>query len=135
MKIMRKCVGKPLEIVETNEKYFGECARSFLGNDITIERVYLDGFEFILAVDEDGLSKQLPHNFFMIFERNPHYPVQTIVGDVLFIRNKPCNPCLKEVYDFEVTDVTDKDFKRVSDILNPVEQLALGITFKEMYGK
>lgn len=135
MKIIRKCVGKSFEVVETDEKYFTNCAKKFLGDDITIERVYLEGFEFILAVDEDGLAKQLPHNFFMAFENNPHFPVQTIVGDVLFIRNKPCNPYLKEICDFEVLDVTEKDIIRIQDILNPMEQIVLGLTFKELYGR
>lgn len=60
MKIMVKEVGKDLEVVDTKEKYFGNCVRSYLGKDITVERVYLDGMEFIMGVDEDGLFKQLP---------------------------------------------------------------------------
>lgn len=63
MKIMVKEVGKPLAVVDTKEKYFGDCVRSYLGKDITVERVYLDGMEFMMGVDEDGLVKQLPLNF------------------------------------------------------------------------
>ena len=55
MKIMVKEVGKPLAVVDTKEKYFGDCVRSYLGKDITVERVYLDGMEFMMGVDEDGL--------------------------------------------------------------------------------
>lgn len=65
MKVMVKEVGKPLAVVDTKEKYFGDFARSYLGKDITVERVYLDGMEFIMGVDEDGLVKQLPLNFLM----------------------------------------------------------------------
>ena len=63
MKVMVKEVGKPLAVVDTKEKYFGDFARSCLGKDITVERVYLDGMEFIMGVDEDGLVKQLPLTF------------------------------------------------------------------------
>lgn len=74
MKVMVKEVGKPLAVVDTKEKYFGDFARSYLGKDITVERVYLDGMEFIMGVDEDGLVKQLPLNFLMSMQ-NPIYPV------------------------------------------------------------
>lgn len=70
MKVMVKEVGKPLAVVDTKEKYFGDFARSYLGKDITVERVYLDGMEFIMGVDEDGLMKQLPLNFLMSMQ-NP----------------------------------------------------------------
>lgn len=61
MKVMVKEVGKPLAVVDTKEKYFGDFARSCLGKDITVERVYLDGMEFIMGVDEDGLMKSYVH--------------------------------------------------------------------------
>ena len=37
MKVMVKEVGKPLAVVDTKEKYFGDFARSYLGKDITVE--------------------------------------------------------------------------------------------------
>ena len=97
MKIMVKEVGKPLAVVDTKEKYFGDCVRSYLGKDITVERVYLDGMEFMMGVDEDGLVKQLPLNFLMSMQ-NPIYPVQYIVGTVVFARCKPCNPYEEEIW-------------------------------------
>ena len=54
MKVMVKEVGKPLAVVDTKEKYFGDFARSCLGKDITVERVYLDGMEY---------KYLLPHSF------------------------------------------------------------------------
>ena len=39
MKVMVKEVGKPLAVVDTKEKYFGDFARSCLGKDITVGRV------------------------------------------------------------------------------------------------
>lgn len=132
MKVLLKKVGCPLEVVETDKKYFGECVKSFIGKDITVERVYLDGFEFIMGVDEDGLPKELPLNFLMGFN-SPHFPVQLIVGDVVFVRNKPCNPYDEEIWDFEVTDVTDSDKEKVEKILDPVVQSHLRSAFRGFY--
>lgn len=135
MKVMVKEVGKPLAVVDTKEKYFGDFVRSCLGKDITVERVYLDGMEFIMGVDEDGLAKQLPLNFLMSMQ-NPIYPVQYIVGTVVFARCKPCNPYEEEIWDFEVADVTEKDIKRIEGYLNDYYQSALRLAVqKAMYDK
>lgn len=135
MKIMVKEVGKPLVVVDTKEKYFGDCVRSYLGKDITVERVYLDGTEFMMGVDEDGLMKQLPLNFLMSIQ-NPIYPVQYIVGTVVFARCKPCNPYEEEIWDFEVTDVTEEDIKCIEGYLNDYYQSALRLAVqKAMYDK
>ena len=135
MKVLLKKVGCPLEVVDTNKKYFGDCVRSFLGEHITIERVYMgeafggaNQFEFIMGVDEDGLPLQLPLNFLMRFN-NPFYPIQTIVGDVVFVRCKPCDPYEKEIWDYEVTDVTDSDKEKIEAILSPLEQKRMAMEF------
>lgn len=135
MKVMVKEVGKPLAVVDTKEKYFGDCVRSYLGKDITVERVYLDGMEFMMGVDEDGLVKQLPLNFLMSMQ-NPIYPVQYIVGTVVFAWCKPCNPYEEEIWDFEVTDVTEEDIKRIEGYLKDYYQSALRLAVqKAMYDK
>lgn len=137
MKVMVKKVGCPLEVVETNEKYFGDCVRSFLGENITVERVYMGGenpFEFIMGVDEDGLPKQLPLNFLMEMN-NPHYPVQLIVGTVVFVRCKPCNPYEEEIWDYEVADITDSDKERVEKWLDREYQSRLMVAFAKGAGR
>lgn len=132
MKVIVKEVGKPLAVVDTKEKYFGDCVRNYLGKDITVERVYLDGMEFIMGVDEDGLMKQLPLNFLMSMP-NPIFPVQYIVGTVVFARCKPCNPHEEEIWDFEVTDVTDEDIKLIEGYLSDIRQSSLRLAIKAMY--
>lgn len=132
MKVMVKEVGKPLAVVDTKEKYFGDCVRCYLGKDITVERVYLDGMEFIMGADEDGLMKQLPLNFLMSMP-NPICPIQYIVGTVVFARCKPCNPYEEEIWDFEVTDVTDEDIKRIEGYLSDIRQSSLRLAIKAMY--
>lgn len=127
MNVLRKRVGLPLEVVETNERYFLDCAKSFFDKGTTLERVYMDGSEFILVVDEDGLAKQLPLNFLLSFE-NRMFPVQMIVGDVVFIRNKE-EPKVGEIYDWEVSDVTSEDIKTINNILSPDYQRQLRALF------
>lgn len=134
MKLLRKCVGEPLEVVETTEKYFMDCVRSFFEKGVTTERVYLNGMEFIMVVDEDGLAKQLPLNFLMPFD-NPLFPVQLIVGDVLFVRNKYADIWGKEIWDYEVADVTEQDIKRVERLLDPARQSVLAMQFVGRNGK
>ena len=128
MKIMVKEVGKPLAFVETNERYFGDCVKSYLGSDTTIERVYLDGLEFMMGVDEDGLCKQLPLNFLMSME-NPAFPIQMIVGTAVFVRCKSSDPFGEEIWDFEVADVTEKDIEQVKMYLSEEYQRALCLAY------
>lgn len=131
MKVLRKCVGKPLEVVETKEKWFMSCAKSFFDEDVFTERVYIQGYQFILVVDEGGLRKQLPVNFLMKFN-NPYYPVQAIVGDVVFIRNKPVDYD-GEIDDWEVVDVTEQDIEVIKGLLHPANQDLLCNEFERMY--
>lgn len=123
MKVLRKRVNQPLEVVETNEKWFVPCSKSFFDKDVFTERIYLQGYEFIMVVDEDGIMKELPLNFFLSFN-NPHFPYQCIVGDVVFIRNKPVD-YEGEIFDWEVTDVTQEDIDLVTHFLRPSIQAFL----------
>ena len=110
-----------------------KCSKSFFDKDVTTERVYLQRYEFILVVDEEGLLKQLPVNFLMDFY-NPAYPVQAIVGDVVFIRNKPIE-YEGEIDDWEVTDVTDEDINRIRNLLRPERQTLLYENLKKVCEK
>lgn len=131
MKIIRKSVEKPLEILETDVKYFQDCAKTYLGSETYIESCYIDGTQFIMAVDEDGICKNLPHNFYMRFS-NDDFPVQKIVGDALFIRCKPVRPW-GEIYDYEVSNITTEDIAWVGSILDDAHQKQLRIDFMEIY--
>ena len=133
MKVIKKSVHGPIEIIETNKQYFMDCTRSLIGADVTMERVYLDGYEFIMVVGEDGLYKELPLNFFMEFPNNPHFPVQAIVGDVYFIRNKKLPDNAGEIWDWEVTDVTEKDMAFLEHILDNGKQARLASLFGRLY--
>lgn len=120
-----------MEILETNAKYFQECAKAYLGDETYIESCYIDGTQFMMAVDEDGICKNLPHNFYMRFT-NDDFPVQKIVGDALFIRCKPARSW-GEIYDYEVGNITKSDIAWVRDILDEDRQKQFRIDFMETY--
>lgn len=123
-----KRVGEPPRIVETDKKYRTEAVREFLPDADTQERVYLEsGMTFTMVVDEDGLNKELPLNFLMEMASTA-YPVQLIVGDVVFVRTKYAN-AYEELWDYEVEDVTAADVEKVNGYLDGSLQEELIIKF------
>ena len=54
---------------------------------------------------------------FLMETSNPVYPVQLIVGDVVFVRTKYANSYREELWDFEVEDVTAADVEKVMGYL------------------
>lgn len=132
MKMILKRAGELPQIVETDKRYQTEAVREFLPDADIQERVYLEeGMTFTMIVDEDGLAKDLPLNFFMEIS-NPVYPVQLIVGDVVFVRTKYANPYMEE--DFEVEDVTAADMEKVKSYLEGGLQEKLIKRYREWSG-
>ena len=124
MKVIVKKVGNSPEIVDVDFRYRGECAALLDGDGITAEYVTVIDRELSMMVDEEGLIKGLPLNFFVEMN-NPFYPVQAIVGTVVFCRFRWENPWEKELWDFELLDVTEGDLQVVEQMLNREDQVAL----------
>lgn len=118
MKMILKRVGKLPQIVETKKRYRTDAVREFLPDADTQGRVYLEtGMTFTMIVDEDGIAKNLPLNFLMEMA-SAVYPVQLIVGDVVFVRTKYANAYDGGLWDYEVEDVTMADMKKVMSYLD-----------------
>lgn len=132
MKIAIKKVGEPLEITETTYKYRTECEKSILKTYADHITLSPDGC-FTLSVDETGLMKELPINFYMAMA-NPDFPIQKIVGTVVFIRCKPVEYNGVEIYDYEVDDLTNNDLLLIEHMLNENVQKKLSENFVD-YGK
>ena len=92
----------------------GDVARKFLG-DVTVERVMIDD-NFYMYIDEEGKLKNLDSNFFM-FTNNPVYPVDVIVGNAVFIRNKEFD-LFEEIWDYETDNITEEDLKLIDKVIN-----------------
>lgn len=119
MRIAVKEPGKELQIVETNEKYRSDCVKKIIGEDNYPEfiRLNTDG-TMSLGVDDTGLMKNLPDNFY-IKMNNPFFPIQRLVGTVVFVRTKYVNVYKERAWDYEVEDLLDKDIEFIKkDILN-----------------
>lgn len=132
-RIVVKDVDKEYQIIEVKDKYITQCAKKFIDNQHP-ERVIIDQDEdgdLNLCVDEDGLPKELPVNF--LLKCNGPWPVQKMVGTAVFIKTKPVNP-YEEIWDYEVTDLTDKDMQIIRHILSEEYQDDCRIHFRD-YGK
>lgn len=114
MKVAFKGIDKPVEIIDVKGQYVGDVARKFLG-DVTVERVMIDD-NFYMYIDEEGKLKNLDSNFFM-FTNNPVYPVDVIVGNAVFIRNKEFD-LFEEIWDYETDNITEEDLKLIDKVIN-----------------
>lgn len=131
MRIAVKEVGKDLVILDTKQKYITNCAKDYIGQDEYPERVHL-GPQLGIYVNEDGLRKELPVNF-LLETTSPYWPIQKMVGTVVFVRTKPVDPW-KEIYDYEVDDLTNWDIERIRHLISEDTQTRLNSRFED-YGK
>lgn len=133
MRVAVKLVGEPLKIVATHKKYRGDCVKEYIGKDEYIEYLRLseDG-TLSLAANENGLPMELPANF-LLSTTSPYFPIQVMVGTIVFVRTKYVNVWEKEIWDYEVEDLTDEDIKCIENILAPERQAELKKRFVD-YG-
>lgn len=134
MKVIVKRAGEPAEIVEVDCKYRNEVARLISDDKITNEYVHIKVNELAMVVDEDGIAKQLPLNFFLE-TTNPYYPVQAIVGTVVFCRYQWENPWEKELWDYELRDITEDDVATVNKLFSVDRQMRLRKEYARIYGR
>ena len=123
-----KRVGEALQFLEVEEKYRGKFARQTL-SDADIVQYVSFGNNIFMGCDEDGLMRDLPFNFY-IETNSPVYPLQKIVGDVVFVKVKPINPFIEVVYDYEIIPLTDEDCVYLNMVLDTDYQQRLDEAFK-----
>lgn len=75
-----------------------------------------------LAVDEDGLGKNLPSNFHMLLRSGNHSFYDTIVGTAVFLAYRWEDPYEKEIYDFELLDLNKEDIQAINHLLSTQTQ-------------
>lgn len=124
-----KKIGEKPIYIETTEKYRLKCAKEYLGKYTTIEFANLNNDKnFFVAVDEDGLMKNLPINFLIDMPESA-YSIQKIVGTAVFIRQKPVTQ-YGEIYDYEVEGLTESDQQYIDKLLSTENQHMLNGKFK-----
>ncbi|MBR5356591.1 MAG: hypothetical protein IK121_06690 [Lachnospiraceae bacterium] len=122
-----KEAGKPFE--EKNMegvKYRSEVFKKVFTNayleSVTLYDNPTESSFLAMLVDEDGLLKDLPTNFF-ISKDNPIFPFQRIVGTVVFVRVKKLSSLYDE--DYKVLDLTEGDRIRINFLLQENNQAVL----------
>lgn len=131
MKVIVKRPNKPIEIVDIDCKYRNEVSK-LIGDNIINEYVHIKTNELTLVVDELGMVKELPLNF-MLETTSLHYPIQMIVGTAVFCRYQYENPWEKEIWDYELMDITEEDIQIVNKILENRNQLFLTQEFMKNF--
>lgn len=131
-KIIVKKPGSPtLEEIETELVYRGDL-KEYVGGD-PVEMVQISNDGLSLLVDENGMFKRLPHNFFLSFD-NTDIPIQTIIGNAVFARFKPLDYSNGDPWDYELCSLTDKDIEVIKNILREDLQETLKKQFLNRYG-
>ncbi len=145
MKIAIKRPGEKLEIVDAADhlKYRSDVARYFLSDkkghtyeDTMISLTFVKmpnpkgpnekynhmtagDFTFSFAVDEEGIYKNLPTNFYVYNEIVGNYP---IYGSAIFMRCKYYNVWdMPEIWDFECCDLTNEDIDYIKELVQKGE--------------
>lgn len=128
--IVIKRVNESKEVISTDKRYVGDL-KEYLNVDFYPEFVQLSSSGLYCCVDEDGYPKNLDFNIF-IPTLNPNYPIQRLVGNVVFYRLKPVNYD-GEIYDYEIDNLTEKDLEIINQILDEDEQNKYSKMFNAMY--
>ena len=127
-KIAVKEVGKPLQTVDSTKKYRTNSAKEYIGKDNLVQFVRLNNNDTLfIGVDEDGLLKELPVNF-LLSTSNPYFPIQKIVGAVVFVRTKPISGYFS-IEDYEIEDLTEEDIGIIEELLSDKVQKTLSLHF------
>lgn len=113
MKILVKEPQKKPVIIDFEGKYRTDVEKLIGDGNCTMEFVHIVRNEVDMIVDEDGLPKELPFNFFI----NHMYPIQAIVGTVVFCRYQWENSDEKEIYDYELRDLTEQDIEYILTLI------------------
>ena len=118
MKIAIKRVDESLMFSEFDGVYRSDAAQCFLDKYTDRRAIWLDADRCLAFIcDAAGLCRNLPLNFFLEVPTSP-WPVQAIVGDVIFVRTKPVNIWEQEIYDYEVEDITEADIQYITKLLS-----------------
>lgn len=128
--IVIKKVKENKEVISTDKRYVGDL-KEYLNADFYPESVELSSKGLFCCVDEDGYPKNLDFNIF-IPTLSPDFPIQRLVGNVVFYRVKPVNYS-GEIYDYEIGELTEKDLEIINKILSEDEQKRYNKMFNVMY--
>ena len=119
MRVIVKEPNKDFRVVSTDIKYVGDL-KSLIGAKYYPETVCLGNNGLYFCADEEGYLNGKEFNIFLP-TLSVDYPVQRLVGTILFYRVKPIDYS-GEIYDYEVGNLTDLDISLIADLLQSGNQ-------------
>lgn len=141
-KVIVKLPNKSVEVREVEAEYRCDCKNLVLDDASMIQYVEMPltagDSRFCFLCDEEGLIKDLPFNFYMP-SQSPFggMTVEKIVGGAVFIRYRWEDPFFKELWDFQLEDVTAADveaIKRIVDADSSVQRKIAAIVAEQERG-
>jgi len=110
--VLLKKPNEAAQIVDVTGKYRCDC-KDLIDKDMTIQYVQFDKAACFMC-DEEGLIRELPTNFFLPTDMG----IERICGTVVFMRYKWENPWEKELWDFELEDLSKRDIDAIQRVLS-----------------
>ena len=135
IRIVYKAPGHEAKVMHVEAKYRCNLKKLVANADI-IESVSIwpspvEGTPINICVDEDGYPKGLPFNFYASIN-STYFPIQRIVGVVVFTKFKPFNP-YEDDYDIQLDSLSEDEIQVVLDLLSEKNQTVFENAFKNMY--
>ena len=132
VRIAVKRPNEDYEIVEVDKGFRSDILKKFIPSLSDYDRCDFvrcskDGL-FTVGVDEEGLLKELETNFYI---ETSNFPAERLVGVAVFTRVAYVNPCVEEIYDFTLVDLTDDDIRHIEETLNKEYQEKISKTYSE----
>lgn len=130
VRIIVKRPKEKAQILEVPKGYRGNVIKQFIGEDNYVEYVRMSSDGLLsLAIDEEGLLKELETNFYL--ETNT-FPIQRMVGVAVFFRVEYVNVFEKEIFDYTLEDLTDEDIEHINKSLDEKYQAELEKIFDKL---
>lgn len=129
-RIVLKKPGEAPQVIEAELQYRCEL-KQYIGD--YVETCPIADSNLVFACDEEGHPKGLPFNCYAE-TASVTFPVQMLVGNIVFTRIKqPVNP-YDELYDYEIESLTDEEIDFINKVvLSDENQKECGECFRNRY--
>lgn len=123
MKVMVKRAGQAPEICDIDAVFRSDCKSLILESEALIEFAEIpSGYgptRLGFIVDEEGIIKGLPHNFYMPINRSGYLTIERIRGDAVFFRYLLEEPSSDKVWDYRLVNLEAADINVLNRLLKP----------------
>lgn len=132
--VVKKPNEKP-EVIETDKVYryeLKECIGTNYLPELSLLNTGDENNRIFIAADEEGFLRGLALNFFAKMNSTA-FPVQMLVGTIVFTKIKPVNVFEEEIEDYEIETLSDEDIEKIFAILSEENQATYKAEFAKRY--